>query len=372
MANKQNISVWERLTNSSIILFVAAIACAFGLFHITDLPSSTWLKTTKYVLTEELGMAFYDAPDGTEQTVLYFDEQAKAEGLEKPELKEGERWLDFEKLEVGKPENGWAKVDLGDGEDPLYVAQEYVRGEEAPMFEGRKGDSGFLTTGIYNLPPKGWMRVLNLVFYFFILYPVYLFFTSGGFEAGKNDAKVIRGCRLLSCVGIIYFLLVALLKFVFGYNLAMNWFVVSEYLGSFFWVVLNVILGLIAAVAMYFLFPKYVMLLKVVRGPFGIFRTLGFGGFTLMVSMFYFGLIFLGGLIMVVAMIIVTVLVIKYLPDIVRGALGSDSSSGQSDVPAYNCCESCSLYGVGGWCSKHVKMIGDPSSTCCKDFMRRS
>lgn len=376
MTDELKVSAWVRWTNSPIILLVVTIACAFGLFHITDLPSATWLKTTKYVLTEEMGMAFYDAPDGTEQNVSYFDEEAVASGAEKPELAEGERWLDFEKLEVDKPKNGWSKVDIGDGGAPLYVAQEFVRGEEVPMFEGRKGDNGFLTTGVSNLPPKGWMRILNLVFYFFILYPVYLFFTSGGFGEGvKERAKIIPGCRLLGYVGILYFLLVVLFKFVFGYNLAMNWFVASQYLGSFFWVILNVLLGLVAAVAMYFLLLNYFIQLNIPRAPFGVFRALGLPGFMMLVSMVYFVLIFVGGLILVALVIIAAVLFIKYLPDIARGVLGggsaSSSSSQKDSIPANNCCESCSLYGVGGWCSKHVKKIGDPSFTCCSDFMRK-
>lgn len=372
MTDESKISAWERWTNTPILLWLIAIAGAFVLFYITDLPSATWLKTTKYTLTGEMGMAFYDAPDGTEQNVLYFDEGAEKEGVGKPELKEGERWLDYEKLEVGKPENGWAKVDIGDGGAPLYVAQEYVQGEEAPMFEGRKGDNGFLATGVHNMPPKGWMRVLNLVFYFFILYPVYLFCVSGGFGGNaKEKAKLVAGCRLLSYVGIIYFLLIALFKFVFGYNLAMNWFVASQYLGSFFWVILNVILGLIGAVAMYFVLSNYFMQLTFSRVPFGIFRGLGFAGVMLLVEILYFVLILVGGLIFVVLVAIAAYLFIKYLPEMARGALGGGSSSQRDSIPANNCCESCSHYGVGGWCSKHVEKIGDPSSTCCGDFMRR-
>lgn len=372
MTDKPKVSAWGKWINTPLILLIVAIACAFGLLYITDLPSATWLKTTKYVLTGEMGMGFYDTPDGTEQNVMYFDEEAVASGAEKPELKEGERWLDFEKLKVSKPENGWAKVDLGDGGAPLYVAQEYVQGEEAPMFEGRKGDNGFLATGVSNLPPKGWMRILNFVFYFFILYPVYLFFVSGGFGVGtKRNNRLVRGCRLWAYVGILYFLLVVLFKFVFGYNLAMNWFVASQYLGSFFWVILNVILGLIGAVAMYFVLTGYFIQLMVPRGAFGTFRALGLSGFMLIVEIFYFVLIFVGGLVLIAVVAISAYLFIKYLPDMARGMLGVGSSSKKGSIPANNCCESCSLYGVGGWCSKHVEKIGDPSSTCCSDFMRK-
>lgn len=372
MTDGTKITVWERWTNSPIVLLLVTIACAFGLFYITNLPSATWLKTTKYVLTEEMGMAFYDAPGGTEQNVSYFDEEAVASGAEKPELAEGERWLDFEKLEVDKPEDGWSKVDIGDGGAPLYVSQEFVRGEEAPMFEGRKGDSGFLTAGACNLPPKGWMDLLKLVFYFFILYPVYLFFSSGGFaDKAKEKSKIMSGCRLLGYVGIFYFLLVALFKFVFGYNLAMNWFVFSEYLGSFFWVILNVLLGVIAAVAMYFVLMEYFMQLNIPRVPFGLFRALGLSGLMMIVSMLYFVLIFVGGLIVVVMVVVAAWLFIKYLPDIMRGTLGGGGSSPKQNIPDNSCCESCALYGVGGWCSKHVEKISDPSSTCCSDYTRK-
>lgn len=372
MTDESKISAWERWTNASIVLLIVVIACAFGLFYITDLPSATWLKTTKYVLTEEMGMAFYDAPGGTEQNVSYFDEEAIASGAEKPELAEGERWLDFEKMKVDKPENGWSKVDIGDGGIALYVSEEFVHGEEAPMFEGRKGDSGFLTTGIYNLPPKGWMWILNLTFYFFILYPVYLFFVSGGFgENVQEKSKIIPGCRLLGYVGMLYFLLVVLFKFVFGYNLAMNWFVASEYLGSFFRVILNVLLGVVAALAMYFVLQYYFIQLKIPRGPFGVFRALGLPGFVMVVSMLYFVLIFVGGLVMVVLMIVAAYLFIKYLPDMARGVLGGGSSSKKDSIPANDCCKSCTFYGVGGWCSKHVEKMGDPSSDCCGDFMRK-
>lgn len=356
-----------------MLLLIVAVACAFGLFYVTDLPSATWLRTTRYVLADEMGMSFYDAPGGTEQNVLYFEEGAQESGTDKPELKAGERWLDFEKLKVEKPENGWAKVDIGDGGAPLYVSQEYVQEVDAPMFEGRKGDNGFLATGLNNLPPKGWMRVLNVVFYFFLLYPVYLFFASGGVrESAEGKARLMSGCRLWGYAGIMYFLLVALLKFVFGYNLAMNWFVASSYLGSFFWVILHVALGVIAAVPVYLVLTRYFMQLAVTPAPFGVFRALGLSGFMMLVTVLYFVLILVGGLIMIVLMAVAAFLFIKYSWGIIsRDVLGGSSSADAGSIPANNCCESCSLYGTGGWCSKHVKKIGDPSSTCCGDFMRR-
>lgn len=74
--------------------------------------------------------------------------------------------MDFSKVKVEAPVNGWAKVDIGDDGAPLYVEQEYVTSEEASLFEGRKASNSFMATGVRNLPPAGWMWLMGISLYF--------------------------------------------------------------------------------------------------------------------------------------------------------------------------------------------------------------
>lgn len=143
------------------VVLITALVGAYVLFYITDLKPVSMFHTTKYLLTQEMGMSFYNAPDGEEQTVMFLDDASDAPAIEEGR-QEGERWLDFSKVKVEAPVNGWAKVDIGDDGAPLYVEQEYVTSEEASLFEGRKASNSFMATGVRNLPPAGWMWLMGI------------------------------------------------------------------------------------------------------------------------------------------------------------------------------------------------------------------
>ena len=126
-------------------------------------------QTGQVVSYDQISLDFYNAPDGEEQTVMFLDDAPDAPALDEVR-QEGERWLDFSKVKVEAPVNGWAKVDIGDDGAPLYVEQEYVTSEEASLFEGRKASNSFMATGVRNLPPAGWMWLMGISLYFFLFY----------------------------------------------------------------------------------------------------------------------------------------------------------------------------------------------------------
>lgn len=119
-------------------------------------------------------MSFYDSPGGKEQEVFYWDEAGGEDVSERPEPKSGERWVYEEKIQVEEPEDGWARVDIGDGGAALYVNQEYVQGEETNFFEGRKADNSLFGTGVRNLPPKWCMWLMGILIYVLLYYPWWL------------------------------------------------------------------------------------------------------------------------------------------------------------------------------------------------------
>ena len=46
------------------VVLITALVGAYVLFYITDLKPVRLFHTTKYLLTQEMGMSFYNAPDG--------------------------------------------------------------------------------------------------------------------------------------------------------------------------------------------------------------------------------------------------------------------------------------------------------------------
>lgn len=75
-----------------------SVVCAWALFYLTNFKPVALFKTTRYTLTHEIGMSFYDFPGGKEQEVLYWDEAGGEDVSERPEPKPGERWMDFFRL----------------------------------------------------------------------------------------------------------------------------------------------------------------------------------------------------------------------------------------------------------------------------------
>ena len=51
-----------------------SVVCTLALFYLTDFTPVALFKVTRYTLTYEMGMSFYDSPGGKEQEVFYWDE----------------------------------------------------------------------------------------------------------------------------------------------------------------------------------------------------------------------------------------------------------------------------------------------------------
>lgn len=81
------------------VALVTALVGAYVLFYITDLKPVRLFHTTKYLLTQEMGMSFYNAPDGEEQTVMFLDDAPDAPAIEEVR-QEGERWWISVKLRL--------------------------------------------------------------------------------------------------------------------------------------------------------------------------------------------------------------------------------------------------------------------------------
>lgn len=348
-----------------IAVIVCAVACAFGLFYLTDLPPVALLKTTKYVLTGEMGMGFYDAPGGREQNVMYLEEGADASQL--PEPKEGERWLHDAEMEVEAPEDGWAKVDIGDGGAPLYVEAQYVASEEVPLFEGRDGEGTFLSVGAKNLPPSGWMWLMGLLVYFFLLYPWYMLFGNMKLNDEEFKAKVGQRSALLVYAGLGYFALFMLLTKVCGYNLSMHWFVSDSYMGSLLLVILNVILGLAGSLGVFIILYRFLLdRVNMLSSPADAFRSLGWKGVSLLTFGIYFILIFTGVFVAVVVVCVGIWAFLTLLPKALAGVAGAMDGK-KADIPPHKCCASCTRFDGHAHCYEGGE-VHDPMYQCCGNY----
>lgn len=334
---------------------VLAIAGAIGLLWLTSLNQVALLKTTKYVLTNEMGMSFYDTPAGVEQNVIYFEDGAAAD-TPKPELNEGERWLDWNKIKVHAPENGWAKVDLGDGGPALYVEQAFVSSEVVPLFEGHRAESA---TGIRleNVPPDGWIWVLRLLYGAFCIFPWYILFGVMGKKQEKLSDNVGRALNRMGLVVVVYFVLLLLLKFIFGYNILMDWFVTSAYTGGMLFVVLQFLLGVAGVLGLFF------VLLRAMEESVR-FRLGTPIGILLMASGLYFCLILLGVLVAIVVCAAVVYVFFKYLLPYIIGGMAGQGRTSSSENP--DRCGSCRHYSGTGICNLHKCGVSPSDSGCSR------
>lgn len=349
------------------VALVTALVGAYVLFYITDLKPVSLFHTTKYLLTQEMGMSFYNAPDGEEQTVMFLDDAPDAPAIEEVR-QEGERWLDFSKVKVEAPVNGWAKVDIGDDGAPLYVEQEYVTSEEASLFEGRKASNSFMATGVRNLPPAGWMWLMGISLYFFLFYPWWLVLKSDlTTQEGKN--QLLHKASYLAYAALLYFVLLFGLKFICGYNLSMHWFVSGNYLGSSLLAVINVIFGILGVAGLFCVLYRFFNdSLDAADGPWAALRKLDWKGVLLLIAGVYFILIFLGVLI---GIIVICACVYFFLTKLLPAMLASHALLGggkQSVSPTDpESCYSCAYY-QNTLCTLHAEVISDPSGTRCRDY----
>ena len=234
----------------ALLLLVVSLVCGWAMFAVSGMENyEPLLKTVRYSLNWEMGMGFYDKPGGTEQMVMYPEDGADPSLV--PEKKEGERWLDTGKLKVDKPSDGWAKVDIGDDGEPLYVEEQYVISKEGAMFEGRQGENTFLTVGAKNLPPSGWIKLLGFLVYFSLYFPLFAIF-RWGFDTEEHTRRVMKHVSWIVYAGLAYFIILYTLKFVCGYNVDRYWFVSATVLGNTFYSIANMVLGIIGCLAMVF------------------------------------------------------------------------------------------------------------------------
>ena len=350
---------------ASLLLLVVPLVCGWAMMAVAGIDNyEPLLKTTKYTLTGEMGMGFYDKPGGTEQNVLYLEDGT--DPSQAPEPQEGERWMYFDKMEVNKPSDGWAKVDIGDGGEPLYVEEQYVASEEAPVFEGRQGEDTFLSLGAKNLPPAGWVKLMVVLVYFFLYFPVYAII-RWGFDTEEHAWMTIKHTSWMVYAGLAYFAILYMLKFVCGYNIEMYWFVASSVLGTSFYSIANMVLGIIGCIVLFFLLLKYYETL-VTYGKGSLLRNVGWKGFLLLIFSVYFFIMCIGIVIMLAAIIFTVYAVIALLPKVMAGVSGGGGK--KADIPAHNCCASCDRYGGGGHCYEGVQMH-NPYDQCCSKFHRK-
>ncbi len=351
------------------VALITALVGAYVLFYITDLKPVSLFHTTKYLLTNEMGMSFYDAPNGEEQTVMYLDDAPDAPAVEIDEvLKEGERWIYFDKVEVEAPVDGWAKVDIGDGGAPLYVEQEYITSEETSLFEGRKAGNSFLATGVKNLPPAGWMWLMGLALYFFLFYPWWLVLKTD-LTTQEGKSQLLHKASYLVYAALLYFVLLFGLKFICGYNLSMHWFVFGNYLGSSLLAVINVILGILGVAGLFcVLFRFFNDSLDASDGPWAALRKLGWKGMFLLIAGVYFILLFFG---IIIGIIVICVSVYLFLTKLLPAMLASHAVLGggkQSVTPTGpESCANCAYY-QNTLCTRHAEVMSDPSGTRCHDY----
>lgn len=290
---------------SFYVPLVVIALLTYGLLALMDQHSEGILNTTKYTLTYEDGMGYYDSPGGTEQMVMYLDDSVGAEAAN-AEHKAGERWIDFDKLSVEQPQNGWAKVNIGDDGVPLYVEALYVSKQTVRMFEGRQGEGNFFSVGTKNLPPVECMFVLGVLLYCLMLYPWWLILKVK-YDTLAENKTFRRKLTLLAYVALAYFAIVIVLKFLMGYNIGLRWFTDVD---SILLIILNVIVGIIGAVGLgIVLFRFYIDNVKMGDSTSDVFRNLGVKGILLLTVGLYFFLIFLG----IVVAIIVGVLVVFFM-----------------------------------------------------------
>lgn len=355
---------------SFIVPLVVLFLLTYGLLSLMDKHSDGIMKTTKYVLTNEEGMGFYDSPGGTEQMVMYMDDSAGAE-VTSVEHKEGERWLDFEKAHVQKPQDGWAKIDIGDNGAPLYVEAQYVDKQTVRMFEGRSGESTFHNpVGTKNLPPVGIMFIMGCLLYFVMLYP-WLMILKPASTTSNGKMWTEKQLSALTYAIAAYLILIAVLKFIIGYNVGLRWFTDCSMLLT----ILNVIVGLVGSVGLAIvLFRYYSDNVGIGDNTLTVFKNVGVKGVLLLVGGMYLVMIFLGVAVGVVLMLVGIYVFFKLLP-VVMGSLagGSGRSSkgaSASGRAAHKCCSTCSRYN-GTHCSDNsMQTILDPDSNCCSSYTR--
>lgn len=338
----------------------------YGLLSLMDLHSEGILKTTKYVLTHEDGMGFYDAPGGTEQMVMYLDGNAGVES-EAVERKEGERWMEFDKIRVQKPEDGWAKVDIGDNGAPLYVEAQYVNKQTVRILQGRKGESNILDPiGPQNLPPVAAVFIIGCFLYFIMLYPWWMILKRDTASSGGNMWTEKQVSALAYTISA-YIIGIVLLKFIAGYNVGLRWFTDCGML----FIILNVIVGLVGSIGLaVVLFRYYSDNVEIGDRALVVFKRFGVRGFLLLVGGLYFILIFLGVAVGVVAILAAIYLLINLLPAALAGLYGGSSVKGGSGKAVHNCCSTCSRFN-GRECHEHPMLnILDPDAGCCGDYTR--
>lgn len=361
---KQKNSGWAGVF-ASLLLLLVPLACGWAMLAVAGIDDSEGLlRTTRYTLTGEMGMGFYDKPGGTEQNVLYLEDGADPSQM--PEPREGERWLHPDKLEVDSPSDGWAKVDIGDGGEPLYVEEQYVSAEDAAMFEGRQGEDTFLTLGAKNLPPAGWIKLMVFLVYFFLYFPVYAIL-RWGFDTPEHSRQVMKHTSWMVYAGLLYFAILYTLKFVCGYNLEMYWFVSASVLGNSFYSVANMVLGILGCIVLGFFLFKYYETLMTGDGRTSLVREVGWKGFLLLVFSAYFLLMCVGIVIMLAVIVLGVYAVIVLLPKALSGVAGGGSK--KADIPAHNCCASCARFDGAAHCYEGGE-VHDPLYQCCSKFQR--
>lgn len=350
----------------ALLLLVVSLVCGWAMFAVSGMENyEPLLKTVRYSLNWEMGMGFYDKPGGTEQMVMYPEDGADPSLV--PEKKEGERWLDTGKLKVDKPSDGWAKVDIGDDGEPLYVEEQYVISKEGAMFEGRQGENTFLTVGAKNLPPSGWIKLLGFLVYFSLYFPLFAIF-RWGFDTEEHTRRVMKHVSWIVYAGLAYFIILYTLKFVCGYNVDRYWFVSATVLGNTFYSIANMVLGIIGCLAMVFFVWIWYMN-SVASTLSGLLRNVGWRGFFLLIFAAYFLWMFLGVAIMLASIILIVYLIIIIVPAVMADIAGNSGSRSKSDAPLYNCCASCARYDGSGHCYEG-REVHDPLVQCCRKYHR--
>lgn len=340
-------------------LLLLAFVGAIMLLDFTDNAPEAMLKKTVYTLYSDTGTSYYEAPGGKEVDVLYLEEPTAPEDM--PEKKAGERWLGYGEVKVEQPVAGWAKVDIGDGGVPLYVQEENLYVQEVPMFEGRKAEDAFMSTGLSNVPPVWMMRIMSCALYFLLLMPCYIlfrhFFRNDSAYASENARKTGIQFRLMAFAALVYFVLLLTAQYLCGFNLDNNWFVRANYLGSSLLAVFNIAVGLVGAAAL-----GYSLLLFLgycctgVKGFRQFLLKVGFSGVFLLVAGVYFVLIFLG--------VLVGVLVVGFFAIAVWKAISTPSGG----PDPFRCCRHCQYSnGSKTTCSRGC-YVEDVDRSVCDEF----
>lgn len=336
-------------------LLLLAFAGAIMLLDFTDNAPEAILTKTAYSLYSDTGTSYYDAPNGKETNVLYLEESRATEDM--PPKKAGERWLGYGEVKVEQPIDGWAKVDIGDGEAPLYVQEQSLYVQEVPMFEGRKSEGG-----LSNLPPVWMIIIMGVALYFLLLMPCSIvfrfFFKNNNEDTHDSTGKINLQFRLMAIAALVYFVLLIFAQYMCGFNLDNNWFVRSGYLDSVFLAVINIAVGLVGTAALvYSLLTMFLTNCAVNVDSFGHFlRRIGFSGLILLVAGLYFGLVFLG--------VLVGVLIAGFVAVAIFKALSASSSKPDTFRRCRNCQYSC---GDKATCVRE-HYVEDVDRYTCDDF----